>query len=271
MPFGLQYVFITIVILTTVAVEATWTALLSDFDSIDKGGLVYNSTRNVVMVATILLGNIVIMSFLSDVMRVRVVQGPLYTGVLVAQAFISSALVLLACVDAWVNDAAYEPYYSQVSGLRSLSERLLTARGYGRLPQVTFGALKSMQLQVACLILSWISTGFICVTTFDKHQCVECFKQATDAPYPAVHADDDYGLGGQVGGGSVAGNGIRRRGRSPCAATRSRAAIAATAAEMHAGSEEAYFGHGGEGGPQFYVPQLSQPPVQHPSRARYML
>ena len=141
-----QQFLVGCILLATAALEAVWVTLLNDFDKLDKSGLSYTSTRNLVLVATILLGNIIFMSFLKTVTHTHTTQGPFYAGLLASQALISSALVTVAFWDAWSNDASYEQYYGKL----------------------TFGVLQSTRWQLTSFVASWACTGFVMALAFDR-------------------------------------------------------------------------------------------------------
>jgi hypothetical protein len=161
MPYVWQQFVVGVVLLALAALDAVWASLLTDFDALVKPNLVYTSSRNLVLVATLLVGNIIFMSLLKVVTLTRQTQGPVYAGALSSQALVSSALVTVAFYDAWQNNALYAPYYSQLS----------------------FGVLKNYQWQLAAFTLSWATTGFVLAIAMDH----KISDEKNDDAYHASH------------------------------------------------------------------------------------
>jgi hypothetical protein len=238
-------------LLVTCALLAVWTVLLNDFDKLvadtpPPGE--YRSTRDFVLAAALLLGNIVFMSFVKMVTRAKATQGPLYAGLLASQVWVAAAFVHIAYWEAWANDALYAPFY-------------------GRL---TFNIMSGLRLQLTCLVLSWANAGFVCAVAFDHRIGLD--KTADAATRSAIREDfdDDSHV--------VSAAALRRRGRSPCSAKRAAALGRSPLVDLSEAEatgndlEEAGQQHGGGGGwylaaptgsytathagaaPHFYVP-----------------
>jgi hypothetical protein len=207
--YTVQKFIVGVVLLGTVALLAVWTVLLNDFDKIVDAAspsVTHRSTRNYVLVATLLLVNIGFLSLLKVVTRSTATCGPLYTGLQASQALLSAAFVHVAFMDAWINDATYAPYYSQLA----------------------IDLLRGLRLQIACLVLSWTTAGFVCAACFGRHIAIDTNNYDTTtaryAPRGRGGVDDGFTEEDGFGGHSAApGAALRRRGRSPCALKRASA------------------------------------------------
>lgn len=196
--YTVQKFLVGVVLLGTGGLLAVWTVLLTDVDKLVAAtppSVAHRSTRNYVLVATLLLGNIVILSLVKVVTRSLATCGPIYTGLLASQALLSAALVHVAFVDAWTSDATYAPYYSHLA----------------------INILSGLRLQLACLVLSWTTAGFVCAVCFDRHIAIDTNACDTSARYALRDYADEDGFGGHP---VAPGAALRRRGRSPGASKR---------------------------------------------------
>ena len=247
-----------VALLGTGALLAVWTVLLNDFDKLIAATPppgAYRSTRNYVLVATLLIANIGFLSLLKVVTRSTATCGPIYTGLLVSQALLSAAFVHVAFMDAWIGDATYAPYYSHLA----------------------INLLSGLRLQLACFVLTWTTAGFVCAICFDRHIAPDTSNHdATTARYaPRARGGGIDGFTEEDGfGGHSAGPGgaLRRRCRSPGASMRASAlghgpvTVDASVAGATAADGDALGGAGQQqaanawylaappDGPQFYVP-----------------
>lgn len=196
--YTVQKFLVGIVLLGTDALLAVWTVLLNDVDKLAAAtppSGAYRSTRNYVLVATLLLVNIGFLLFLKQVTQSQATCGPVYAGLLASQALLSAAFVHVAFIDAWIGDAAYAPYYSHLA----------------------IDLLSGLRLQLACLVLSWTIAGFVCAVCFDRHIALDTNTHDTSSRYALRGFADEDGFGGHPVAPCAA---LRRRGRSPGALKR---------------------------------------------------
>jgi|694.fasta_scaffold19622_1 hypothetical protein len=241
--YAIQKFFVGVVILGTAALLAVWTVLLTDLDKLATATPptdAYRSTRNCVLLATLLLGNIVFLSLLKAVTRTTATCGPLYTGLVASQGLLSAAFVHVSFMDAWISNATYEPYYSNLS----------------------INLLSGLRLQLACLVLSWTTAGFVCALCFERHFAPDSNNYDTAAERYALRGrgaagdffTEEDGFSGQPG---VPGVALRRRCRSPGASMRATAhsygPMTVDASPPAATADELYH-ETPRDAPQFYVP-----------------
>lgn len=245
--YTLQKFFVGVVLLGTDALLAVWTVLLNDVDKLAAAtppSGAYRSTRNYVLVATVLLANIGFLLFLKMVTHSQATCGPFYAGLLASQALLSAAFVHVAFLDAWIGDATYAPYYSNLG----------------------MDLLSGMRLQLACMVMSWTIAGFVCAVCFDRQIPIDTNTHDTSARHAlrGRGAAGDFfteedGFGGQAG---VPGGALRRRCRSPGASMHHVSAHSygpVLNAELPTAKEmgvdwDLYKGETARDAPQFYVP-----------------
>jgi hypothetical protein len=255
--YTVQKFVVGVVLLGTAALLAVWTVLLTDFDKLVAAtppSVAYRSTRNYVLVATLLLVNIGFLALLKVVTRSHATCGPIYTGLLASHSLLSAAFVHVAFMDAWTGDATYAPYYSHLA----------------------INLLSGLRLQLACLVLSWTTAGFVCAVCFDRNISADSNNYETSSRHTLrvrSGGDDSFAEeDGFSGHPAAAGAALRRRGRSPATLKRAcalghgpvtvDASMAGTTApdgdmvggagQQHAAS--AWYLATPPDGPQFYVP-----------------
>jgi hypothetical protein len=160
--YSVQQLFTGLVVLSTAALLAVWTVLLSELDKLASSTPsvgTYRSTRDFILAATFMVGNIILMAFVKAISHSSSIHGPFYGGIIVMQAILASTFSFLAFFEAWSNASTYMPYYSSL----------------------TFDMLSGVRLQLTCVVLTCATVGVVISSLFDKPPCCKSAAAAAVA------------------------------------------------------------------------------------------
>lgn len=150
--YSVQQLFTGLVVLSTAALLAVWTVLLSELDNLAASTPptgTYRSTRDFIIASTFLVGNIILMAFVKAISHATSIHGPFYGGIMTMQAFLASTFSFLAFFESWSNASTYMPYYSSL----------------------TFDMLSGVRIQLTCVVLTCATVGVVISSLFDKPPC----------------------------------------------------------------------------------------------------